>query len=457
MIASLRQSAESGAPASPFRLISPAAAVGVFAGLAAALFHFGVDKGFATFQSIASGAAGLPVPGWLAAAVLGAAMTTLAVYLVRHFTPEATGSGINEVEGVMHHVRPALRWRRVIPVKLIGGLAAMVSGLVLGREGPTIHVGASFATMIAARRGFATGDANLLVAAGAGAGLAAAFNAPLAGILFVFEELDDRLLASFAAMQAAAVASVIAVALSGTLLGQGPQLQIGPFPIPTAIDLLLLLPLGVLVGVFGVFFNWALLKALDGLRRVSRVSWVGVATVVGGAMGLIVAFYPDAAGGGEGLVVDLQQQPLALWALLALLLARFVAFLASYGCGTPGGLFAPLLSLGVIIGLLYAGVLQDMAPGMISSTGPFALSAIAALLAATVRAPLTGIALATALTGDYNLVLAMIATSAAASLVAEALGGRPIYAQLLERTLRIQQEERAAAEQQSVLAQVRDG
>jgi CIC family chloride channel protein len=289
---------------------------------------------------------------------------------------------------------------------------------------------------------------NVLVSAGAGAGLAAAFNAPLAGILFVCEELDARFLGSFAAMQSATIASVIAVTISGTFFGQGPELIVGPFSAPSPSDILWLIPLGAIAGAFGVFFNWALLRSLDFFHRLSRfhrlacAGWLVTAATVGATMGLVVAFYPDASGGGEALVVRLLKEPYSVAALLCLLGARFVAFLASYGTGTPGGLFAPLLALGALVGLLFTTLVNYVAPETIGAPGAFALSAIAAVLAATVRAPLTGIALAAALTDGYNLILAMIVASLAASLVAKALGGQPIYGQLLERSCRLEAEQR---------------
>jgi CIC family chloride channel protein len=426
---------------SSFRLIVSAAVVGLLAGLSAAAFHFGVDKGYGFVRSLASGEYGFMLSGWVAATLLAGCLVALAAFLVRRFTPEAVGSGINEVEGVIHHVRPPLRWRQVIPVKFVGGLAAMTSGLVVGREGPTVHIGAAFGTMIGRIGRASVPEVNVLVSAGAGAGLAAAFNAPLAGILFVCEELDTRFLGSFAAMHSATIASVIAVTISGTFFGQGPELVVGPFPIPSPSVILWLMPLGAIAGALGVFFNWALLRSLNFFHRLGRVNWLVTAATVGAAMGLVVAFYPDASGGGEALVVQLLKQPCSVTALLCLLAARFIGFQASYGCGTPGGLFAPLLALGALIGLLFAAFVDYIAPGTVSATGTFALSAIAALLAATVRAPLTGIALATALTDGYNLILAMIVASLAASLVAKALGGQPIYSQLLQRSCRLEIEE----------------
>jgi H+/Cl- antiporter ClcA len=163
---------------SSFRLIVSAGVVGVLAGLSAAAFHFGVDKGYAFVRSLASGEYGFMLSGWVAATLLAGRLVALAAFLVRRFTPEAVGSGINEVEGVIHDIRPPLRWRRVIPVKFVGGLAAMTSGLVVGREGPTVHIGAAFGTMIGRIGRASVPEANVLVSAGAGAGLAAAFNAP---------------------------------------------------------------------------------------------------------------------------------------------------------------------------------------------------------------------------------------------------------------------------------------
>ena len=418
----------------PWRLYIAAAATGLLAGLVGAGFHAMLDQAGSLRSGVHGLLDGAVVPGWLVLMGLGALVLVSAAWLVRRFAPETAGSGVQEVEAILAGDRQ-LHWRRVLPVKFVAGLLAVGSGLVLGREGPTVHMGAALGQMSAEGLRLDQRQQRALVAAGAGAGLAAAFNAPLAAIVFVTEELREHFEYGFATVQSVILASCIAVAVSGWLLGQGPVLPLPPIEIPPVWALPLFVVLGVAIGALGVVFNAMLLgsvRTFKGLR--GRYGYLPVA-LAGMALGALVWFFPQMVGGGESLVEALIHHPMALLALVLLLALRLLTTVGSYGLGLPGGIFAPLLALGTVVGAVVDALVRGLDPGAVlgSALGPglFAVAAMGALFAATVRAPLTGIILAIELTGAGDLILPVIVTCLTATFAAETLGGRPVYSLLL--------------------------
>ncbi len=412
--------------------------LGLSAGAVTSALHLSIDAAVAWHRQLASGLS-LPISGAsiiapLAAACVGALFVVGARTLCRQFSPEATGSGIQEVEGAMAGER-SLVWRRVIPVKFVGGVLAIGSGLSLGREGPSIHISACLGRMLAERWRLGHAETGALVAAGAGAGLASAFNAPLAGILFVGEELRRGLPHSATAVHAVIIACAVATLFGWSVVGFGPMLPLPAIPWPSAGAWPMFVVLGAAAGGFGVLFNRSLLATLDAFQRLGgrRVGTVAAAAT-GAFAGLCLAVWPDLVGEGATLTGRLITDGPAVAVLVALLVGRMLFFLVSYALAVPGGLFAPLLALGAILGLAFGGVAESLGPGLAGMSAPFAVAAMAALITATVRAPLTAIVLVAELTGTFQLLPATLVTAAVASVTAQALGGRPIYEQLLQRT-----------------------
>ncbi len=229
------------------------------------------------------------------------------------------------------------------------------------------------------------------------------------------------------------------MAVSGWLLGLGPVLPLPPIAIPPVWSLPLFVVLGVAVGALGVVFNALLLGSVDlqGLRA-GAGGWPCSVALAGMALGALIWFFPDLVGGGESLVEALIHHPMALLALVALLALRLLTTVGSYGLGLPGGIFAPLLALGTIVGAVVDALVRALDSGALPvdvlDPGLFAVAAMGALFAATVRAPLTGIVLAIELTGAEDLILPVILTCLSATFAAEALGGRPIYTLLLAQS-----------------------
>ncbi|MFO1155033.1 MAG: H(+)/Cl(-) exchange transporter ClcA [Rhodospirillales bacterium] len=416
-------------------LYAQAIVLGLCTGAFVSLLHLAIDTALVWHQRLAGGAGGTSVAGMIACAAVGAGLVCLARALCLRFAPEATGSGIQEVEGAVTGHR-TLAWRRVIPVKFVGGVFAIGSGLSLGREGPSIHIGACLARMLAEQRPLGFAGIQALIAGGAGAGLAAAFNAPLAGILFVGEELRRGLPHSATATHVVILTSSIATLVGWGIVGHGPMMPVPDFAWPQPLAWPLFAVAGALTGAFGVLFNRSLLLALDVFDRLGRGVGFLAAATVGAASGLFIAVDPDLVGEGAALSARLITETPALPVLVILLVARTTLFFISYPLAVPGGLFAPMLALGAIIGLSLGGIADAVSPAIGGNSGPLAIAAMAALVTATVRAPLTAVALVTELTGTFTLLPAMIIAGSSASMTAQMLGGRPIYEQLLARTLR---------------------
>jgi CIC family chloride channel protein len=326
-----------------------------------------------------------------------------------------------------------MNWRRVLLVKFASGTLGIGAGLALGREGPTVQMGGAIGDMVSRWLRSGTRERNSLIAAGAGAGLAAAFNAPLAGVIFVLEELRRDFAPG--ALTAGFVASVTADVVARLLLGQSPVFHVASSPVPPLSSLPLFLMLGLVAGLLGVVFNRALLASLRLFDRAARWPLGLPAALVGLVIGAIGWFAPGVLGGGGSLVETTLSGRVALGTLAGLMLLRFVMTMLSYGTGTAGGIFAPLLVIGAQAGLLVGLLGRPFFPAADSYPAAFAVVGMAALFAAIVRAPLTGIVLILEMTENYSLMLPLLIACFTAYALADLLREEPIYEALLQRDL----------------------
>ena len=411
-------------------------AAGAAIGLVGTAFRQAAASGYRRFSALLDTAAIAGVPGWLLGAAIGGTLVATAVFVTRRFAPEAAGSGIQEIEGTLAGTLPLLRWRQALPVKFLGGLLSLSSGMLLGREGPTIHMGGSIGAALAERGRASKERMRLFVGAGAAAGLATAFGAPIAGILFALEELRREFPPTRTAVRCVALASVAAVLVGMLLAGTGRVLAVPSAAAPSMLETALVVPFAVLVGAFGVLFNKGILASANGHRALTRrLGWIGPAFAAGAGIGALVYAFHDATGGGEDLTTQLLAAPPAMRFLALLLVARFALFQVSYASGVPGGIFAPQLAFGAILGLLFTGAAAGLSPGFGLGHTNWALAGMAALIAATVRTPLTGVALVVEMTGSYQVLLMALVAAITAEATAKVLGGRPIYEEILEREL----------------------
>ncbi|SHF88955.1 H(+)/Cl(-) exchange transporter ClcA [Vibrio gazogenes] len=413
--------------------------VGILSGLAGTYFELGIHFVSETRTSWLISEIGNLLPLWLAAFLISASLAFIGYFLVHRFAPEAAGSGIPEIEGAMDGMRQ-VRWWRVLPVKFFGGLGALGSGMVLGREGPTVQMGGAIGRMISGLFRVKNDDArHSLLAAGAAGGLSAAFNAPLAGIMFVVEEMRPQFRYTLISIKAVIISSVFANIVFRMINGQAAVIAMPQYQAPEIEALWLFLLLGILFGIFGVFFNRLVTFFQDvfvKIHRNDRKRYLLIGSFLGGCFGILLLYLPDLTGGGISLIPVITNGGYTASLLMLLFLGRILTTMLCFGSGAPGGIFAPMLALGTLFGYAFGLISHNFLPELAFDPGMFAIAGMGALFAATVRAPITGILLVIEMTNNYYLILPLIITVLGAVVFAQLLGGEPLYSQLLHRTLK---------------------
>lgn len=362
----------------------------------------------------------------LALALLAGLLFSLAAILagvrvVLRLCPEAAGSGIPGVKALARNPHPT-RWFRLLLVKFSGGVLSIGGGLTLGREGPTIQMGAALGEAAGLTGRLTPGERRQLLLVGAGAGLAGAFNAPLAGALLVFEEFREEFRAD--TCLAALLATFSATWVCRLLTGQAPDLGVIPLATPPLPFLPCFLLVGWLAGLLGVAYNQSLLALLRFRRRLNPWALPAILAVSICVTGWLL---PHAAEGGYALVDRALTGAFGLPEALVLLGLRVALTVGSYATGAAGGLFAPLLVFGAILGHLVSRFCVAV------DREALVVVAMAATFSGIVRAPLTGVLLLVEMAGAQALLLPLLGASLLAKLTADALGDKPIYDALEEQ------------------------
>ncbi len=421
-----------GANGSLLVLASLALIVGAVSGLVGALFLLLLERADRARDAVIVWAHSKALVGFSVVVIACAAGTGVAAWLVRRYSPQASGSGIPHVEAVLNEELAQAPFR-IIPVKFVAGILAIGSGLALGREGPSVQIAATIGHLIG--KGFRRGwpDCRVLLAAGAGAGLATAFNAPIAGAIFVLEELVRRF--EFRVAIAALGASATAISVSRVLLGEATDFHVEALAYAGAATRPLYFVLGAVAGLTAIIYNRLLLGAIDTIAQLER--WPGElrAGPIGGVVGMLAWFVPDVVGGGDAITQrTLVGADMLDWLPLVFLL-RLGLGTISYAAGTPGGLFAPMLVLGAQLGLFFGQICQLAFPYLNIQPEGFAVVGMAAFFVGVVRAPLTGIVLVVEMTANVTMLLPMLGACFMAMLAPTLMHSAPIYDTLRNRTI----------------------
>lgn len=411
------------------RLMLEGIIVGIFAGLIVISFRILLERAEELRHLIYQLISPSPVMIFLyffallvIAAILG--------YIVRA-EPMVAGSGIPQVKGQLsgHFV---ISWPKVIIWKFIGGILAIGAGLSLGREGPSVQLGGAVGHGLGRLAGRTRVENKYLITCGASAGLAAAFNAPLAGVIFALEELHKSF--SPVILASAMTASIAADFISQYFFGQQPVFHFPALPTLPLKYYLLLVVLGFIVGLLGLLFSVSLLQAQKLYKKYIKSAQYRLLIPVITA-GILGFFIPDVLGGGHNLVIEMANTNILFSTLLILLAAKFSFTMISYGSGVPGGIFLPLLVIGAIIGNLSGLFFTNISLLPPEYIGNLIVFAMAGYFTAIVKAPITGTILITEMTGSFSNLLPVGIVCLSAYFMTELFKSRPIYDLLLERML----------------------
>ncbi|MBW4042576.1 MAG: chloride channel protein [Acidobacteria bacterium] len=420
------------------QLAVPAVLIGAGAGLAAVAFRWLITAATIVFTGVTdySGVAGHPPNHWVP--WLGAGFVCLVpvigglLYgpLVAWLAPEARGHGVPEVMLAVAkrggRIRP-----RVAVVKALASAVCIGSGGSVGREGPIIQIGSALGSTIARLTRSPEDRVRALVACGAAGGIAATFNAPIAGVFFALE----LLLRDFAARSFGAVmlASITASIVGRSMLGNAPFLHLPTMGTASPWEYALFAILGLLAGALGMGFTRVLYLIEDTCDRLWRgPEWLR--PVVGGVLiGGILLVLPQMYGVGYPVLDAGVRGRYAIGFLLILLVGKVIATSLTLGVGGSGGVFAPSLFVGAMFGEAFGLVVSHIDPSLAGQASVFALVGMGAVLAGTTRAPITAGIMLFELTGDYNVILPLLLAIILATATSRLLGKDTIYTLKLRR------------------------
>ena len=368
---------------------------------------------------------------WLVLYIASFVVIAFLLKLIVAREPMCTGSGIPQIKGILQGDM-SMRWFSVLWSKIIGGVLAIGAGMSLGREGPSVQIGACVGQGVSQSSRRTRFETRILMTAGAGAGLAAAFNAPLAGVIFGLEEMQKTI--SPALLLTGIAASVTAATVTEVVFGMSPVFSMGyllPLPL-NLFDVLILA--GIAIGLLGRLFNVALSYSLD---TYSRLGLSGIRKpLLPLAVAAVLGFWlPEILGGGNLLVDSLVVTDYTIGFLCILFVGKFLFTMLCFGSSVPGGIFLPMLVLGAAGGAVLAKllVLAGWLPAMYYAD--IIVFGMAAYFASVVKSPVTGSILILEMTGSFQHMLALLVVSLTAYIVSDLTGGRPVYDELLDRAL----------------------
>lgn len=416
-------------------LIGEGIMVGGIGGLVVLLYRIFLDNAGKWLNMILEYARQSPlrIAGWFLILLL---MAVIVAKLLT-FEPMISGSGIPQLEGEMAG-KMDQKWWKVLPAKFLGGFLCLLGGLALGREGPSIQLGAMVGKGVSKGLDRGKTEERFLLTCGASAGLAAAFHAPLAGVIFSLEEVHKNF--SVSVLLSVMCASLTADFLGTTVLGMNSVFQFDIIETLPQKYYWMILLLGVVLGLLGAFYNWFTLKVQSIYKNAKSMNTTVKLIIPFFCAGVLGFTAPELLGSGHNLIEYLTNQDVLLSTVIFILIGRFIFSAISFGSGAPGGIFFPLLVIGGFIGGVFATVGAQYFGLDALYINNFVLLAMAGYFAAIVRAPLTGIILIFEMTGSLNNMLSLSIVSIVAYIVATLMKSKPIYESLLERLLEKQGE-----------------
>ena len=403
-------------------LLSLSIIIGVLAGLSAVLFALAIERTSHALFGISPSPLRLLLAPTLVSLIAGILLATV--------FRDVSGSGIPQTEAafrINHGIIPAS-----VPLgKFITGVLCLGSGHSMGREGPSVQIGAGITSLVGRWLRLSPERLRTLVPIGAAAALSAAFNTPVAAVLFVLEEVIGDLNAGV--IGPAVIASVTAVIVERSLLGNNPLLHVPGYHLVKPAELLAYASLGVIGGIISLIFCKGLLLARAFFKKLPRYTVI-IQPAVGGLMiGAILIAFPQVMGVGYEYVDQALNGGLILKTMIVLCAVKLVATIISYASGNAGGIFAPSLYLGAMAGGAVGCFVHRFAPASTADPGAYALVGMGVLFAGIIRAPLTSVFLIFELTQDYRILAPLIVANLLSFMISRHYQPTPIYHALLEQ------------------------
>lgn len=393
--------------------------IGIGAGLLIVVFHALIDL-------ISWLALGLPAGSRKWSALVGPAVGAIvSVYLVQRAFPAARGSGVVQTKAALFLTDGDIP-AGAVAGKLTACSVSIGCGNALGPEDPSLHMGAGFATVLGRALQLPKHQLHLIAPVGAAAGIAAAFNTPITAVLFVIEEVLGAW--NSATLGSIVLASVSAVVTSRAFLGDHPLFQVPDFEIRHGSELLVYVVMGLVAGLLASLFTSAIVGAKTKLvETLGNRLLYGRAAAAGLLAGIVGLWYPQVLGAGYSAVDGALHGQYAWAALLTIGLLKVVVTGACYSAGIPGGMFAPTLFIGAMLGGGLGALAAQFWPVPISSTSAFVLVGMGTFFAAVFRSPMTSIFMAFEVSASYKIILPVMIANMVAYLVARRLRPAPFF------------------------------
>jgi CIC family chloride channel protein len=393
--------------------------IGVFSGLAVVCFRFTIDWG--RIYLLGSGA--IPSPSRL---VLAPALAGLVIaVLVIHVFPRARGSGVNQTKAALYIYDGYIPLRTAIG-KFITAALAIGSGHSLGPEDPSLQIGASMASALGRRLHLSRDRMRLIAPVGAAAGLAAAFNAPISAVLFVIEEVIGRWTAGI--LGSVVLSAVSSVVVMRWFLGSESLFRIPAVQLERPSEFIAYSILGIVGGLASVAFASGIVTVRPLCKALPRWTQYVQPAIAGLLIGLIAMLGAPQVMGAGYEYIDQAMHGQFSWQLLGILAGlKIVATLLSFVSGTPGGMFAPTLFIGAMLGAAVGGAEHALLPHLSGSPGTYALVGMGVLFAGFLRAPMTSVFMVLEVSGNYSIILPVIVANTIAYVISRELQPNAIF------------------------------
>ncbi len=351
-------------------------------------------------------------------------------YLLYRFFPDARGSGVPQTKAALFAREGKITLSTVFG-KFFCTSATLASGIPLGREGPAVQVGGGIASVLGRALGLRPEKVKALIPVGAAAAIAAAFNTPLAAVLFALEEVVSDLHAPV--LGSVVLASATSWGVLRLLLGNDPLFKVPQYQLVNPWELVVYGLLGLVGGLVSVAFTQLLLRLREWFQKQPRKT-LWFQPVAGGLLvGAMGWFVPQVMGVGYRYVGDALNDHLAVKLMVLLLVLKLVATAVSYASGNAGGIFGPSLFLGAMLGGTVGGLAHHYFPGYVATPGAYALVGMGAAFAGIVRAPMTSVVMIFEITRDYAVIVPLMISNLVSYFVSSRLQRKPIYEQLAEQ------------------------